>query len=343
VNYYYDIQKRCLEDNSARLNQFGLLAIDSLGADAFERIGVSKEVLTTHGAWAVTNFNTCNPDLNVALLAIKASRPHLAYLPTFKLTQGLAQKAAGRCFVTLGTFDHVLARMSQAEIKMLVSTAIPIIRFYLSDLEPTWISEEASSDWYWWTLQVARLLPTNKTFQLLGEDSVGTVLQQWLLPSMVTAFLSPQFFDGKAKPTLVPCGSTELPFLALSREVAPKLGFIPPTGILLSTIPNTSASNRMSSKNPETALFLDENPTVLEGKLRRSTTGGRPQAEHAIRGGNYMQCAFLRIASIVDAAEDTSEMVDSCRSGMPCSQCKCKAIPRITRKMYDFDASSPKL
>jgi hypothetical protein len=335
MDYHLEIGKRAAQENAPRLRQFGLRSLDSLPPEELRTLGVTTDCLFTYGVTAITSLEAWKASDTATLLAIKASRPHLGYLQVINLTRALTRALGNQLFITLGTFDHLLSQKSRSEIAQLSDRASRIIQRYVDDFDPVWITEDKCSDWYWWCVRVANLIPSSKASQLLGSDAAVSVLHQWLIPSMVTALLSPQFFHNGPKPTLVPCGNTELPFLAISREIAPKLGFVPPIGILLSSIPNTVGSDRMAGKNSATAVFLDDALEVVAQKLKKTATGGRPKAEHAIHGGDYQNCSFLRLASITLNRSEIVSAVDACINGNPCSACKSHIIPRLARAFRD--------
>jgi tryptophanyl-tRNA synthetase len=91
--------------------------------------------------------------------------------------------------------------------------------------------------------------------------------------------------------------------------------------------------DKMSSSKPETAIFLDDDPSEASAKLRKALTGGRDTAEEQRRlGGDPQRCPVFEtmLFHTVEDPAEISRIENECRSGARlCGQCKKEAVSHL--------------
>lgn len=118
---------------------------------------------------------------------------------------------------------------------------------------------------------------TNKyTATVFGEEGLdnsgkafyrsAVQLAQILLPQL------PEF--GGVKHTLIPVGIDQHPYILLARDVAKKMGFMPPSELIFKFQNSlVNPSEKMSGSKPKTAIYLNDTPEVIAKKIQRAYTG----------------------------------------------------------------------
>lgn len=118
----------------------------------------------------------------------------------------------------------------------------------------------------------------NKVFGLDATENPGTLfymgavqMAQILLPQL------PEF--GGPKPTLIPVGIDQHPYITMSRNVARRLGFIPPAELIWKFLIGLKGpSKKMSGSIPDSAIYLTDSPEDIKRKIKSAYSGGSPLA-----------------------------------------------------------------
>ena len=107
-------------------------------------------------------------------------------------------------------------------------------------------------------------------------------------PSFSSTF--PFIFDGKTNvPCLIPCAIDQDPYFRMTRDVAPRLGFLKPALIHSTFFPALQgAKSKMSSSDANSSIFLSDTPNQIKTKINKyAFSGGRENvAEHREKGGD---------------------------------------------------------
>ena len=148
-------------------------------------------------------------------------------------------------------------------------------------------------------IQIQDKLTTNQvqhTFGMNGSDSIGKLafVATQAAPALSSSF--PHLFQEPAQEgncpsrrirCLVPQGIDQDPYFRLTRDVCPKLGFPKPSLIHSSFVPSLKGvSTKMSSTEPEGAIFLTDTPKEIKKKIMRSVSGGLVSKEDQKRIGS---------------------------------------------------------
>jgi len=107
-------------------------------------------------------------------------------------------------------------------------------------------------------------------------------------PSFSSSF--PHIFGARADvPCLIPCAIDQDPYFRMTRDVAPRLGFLKPALIHSKFFPALQgADSKMSASDESTAIFCTDTPKQIKDKVNKyAYSGGQGTVEdHRRLGGN---------------------------------------------------------
>ena len=109
--------------------------------------------------------------------------------------------------------------------------------------------------------------------------------------------LFPQIEEfGGPRPTVVPVGIDQDPYMRLVRDVADKLGFVKPSSTYNKFL-ICLHGGKMSSSLPHSCIFLNDKPEATRNKIMKAFSGGAATLkEHKEKGGNPdidVACQYL--------------------------------------------------
>jgi tryptophanyl-tRNA synthetase len=107
-------------------------------------------------------------------------------------------------------------------------------------------------------------------------------------PSFSSSF--PHIFGSNSNVRcLIPCGIDQDPFFRMTRDVAPRIGFLKPAVVHSKFFPALQGpKSKMSSSTPGSAIFMTDKPDEIKRKVAKyAFSGGRETVEeHRRLGGN---------------------------------------------------------
>jgi len=129
---------------------------------------------------------------------------------------------------------------------------------------------------YRFAMSISRLVTYDMVKAVFGKESLVNIgqifyrgviqLAQILLPQ------TPEF--GGPKPTLIPVGIDQHPYVLLARDVAKKLNMIPPSELVVRFQPSLlDPEQKMSGSKPNTAIYLNDGKEIIQKKINRAYTG----------------------------------------------------------------------
>ncbi|HZW56069.1 MAG TPA: tryptophan--tRNA ligase [Nitrososphaerales archaeon] len=146
----------------------------------------------------------------------------------------------------------------------------------------------------------------------------------------------PSVLKGHNIPCLIPAAIDQDPYWrGIAREVAPKLGFYKPAQMHAKFLPGLGQGGKMSSSQPETAIFTTDSEKVVEKKVMSSFTGGRATVEEQRRlGGQADICPVYHYYYFLFEQNDSevSRIYEDCTSGrLLCGDCKMLLASRAKK------------
>ena len=141
----------------------------------------------------------------------------------------------------------------------------------------------------------------NKAFKIFGFDSTekgenpGTMFYRSAI--QIAQILLPQYPEfGGPKPTIVPVGIDQHPYILLSRDVALKKGFIPPSELVMKFLPSLKGPEKMSASIKGSSIYLTDDLETARKKIEDAYTGGSVSAEfQKEKGGNPDICPVYQL------------------------------------------------
>jgi tryptophanyl-tRNA synthetase len=120
-------------------------------------------------------------------------------------------------------------------------------------------------------------------FGLKDSDNVG----KYFFTSMqaVPAFLL-SAIKGRNVRCLIPYGIDQDDHFKIARDILPKLGYYKPSAIISKLMPSLQGTGKMSSSDPNSAIFLDDDEETVKKKINKyAFSGGRDTKEEQRKYG----------------------------------------------------------
>lgn len=142
-------------------------------------------------------------------------------------------------------------------------------------------------------LKIQKAVTVNMVRGIFGVDdssNIGKVAFPAVqaAPSFSNSF--PHIFGERTDiPCLIPCGIDQDPYFLMTRDVAPRIGYLKPALIHSKFIPSLlGIDEKMSSSIPQSAVFLTDSEKVIKEKIMvHAFSGGRATiAEHRALGAD---------------------------------------------------------
>lgn len=126
-------------------------------------------------------------------------------------------------------------------------------------------------------------------FGFNGTDNIG----KWAYPPLqaVPAFSNsfPEIFGNRNIPCLIPEAIDQDPYFRMTRDVAPRIGYLKPAVLHAKFFPALQGLNtKMSASDANSAIYMDDTPEVIAKKITSYafSGGGRSLKEHREKGAN---------------------------------------------------------
>jgi len=175
------------------------------------------------------------------------------------------------------------------------------------------------------SLEIAKRITFSTAKSVFGFTNSTNVGMIGFPPLQAVPCFLPTIIEGKPTPVLIPAAIDQDPYWRLTRDIAEKIGFYKPAQIHSKFLPSLQTTGKMSSSNPETALFTTDEPKIIEEKVSNAFTGGQPTtALQKKLGGNPGICSvFSYLKFLFDTSRESNQRELKCRSGnLLCGECK---------------------
>lgn len=195
-------------------------------------------------------------------------------------------------------------------------------------------------------IDISRHLTLNKVFKVFGfgenkeDENPGTIFYRGGV--QLAQILLPQYeeFGGK-KPSVVPVGIDQYPYILLARDAALKKGFIPPAATFIRFEEGLDGKGKMSASRPDSAIFLTDTQEDIKRKIRSAYTGGSPSASFQKEYGGVPQiCPIYQLRAYHFANNEKLE--EHCSTGqILCGECKKQATVEVSAYVSEHQAKLP--
>jgi len=219
---------------------------------------------------------------------------------------------------------------------------IPSIIAFGFDPKKTHIYVDSDyKDLYNFATYLSKKVTFNQAKAIFGlEDNIGSLYYRGAV--QLAQILLPQLEEfGGPKPTVVPVGIDQDPYILLARDIAKKIDMIPPAGLYLNFLGGLDGGDKMSKSIPGSALFLTDNEKEVEEKILDAFTGGGGSLkEHQENGGNTDVCVVYAMYKYHFADDNELDKIcGACKNGkICCGDCKKELIGKINLYLKDHQA-----
>ncbi|MBS3090276.1 tryptophan--tRNA ligase [Candidatus Pacearchaeota archaeon] len=258
---------------------------------------------------------------------------HLGHLLPWILTKWLQDKFKAKLYFQMTDDEKFLVsqKLSLEETRNYAyENALDVIALgFKPELTKIIIDTENIKKLYPIALKVAKKLTFSTVKAVFGFDNATNVGMNFFT-SIQSA---PCFIENK--PCLIPLGIDQDPHFRITRDIAPKLGFMKPALLHCKFAPGLGESGKMSASQPETAIFTTDSEKDVEFKIRNAFTGGRETiAKQKQLGGMPEKCTIYHYLLYFFEPDDKAmqEKFHACRMGQTyCGECKVKLAETINK------------
>ncbi len=154
-------------------------------------------------------------------------------------------------------------------------------------------------DMYNLAIHISRNVTNKYVSTVFGEEALNNSGKAFYRSAVQLAqILLPQLAEfGGPKNTLIPVGIDQHPYILIARDVAKKMGFVPPSELVFKF--QNSLLNpfeKMSGSRPNTAIYLNDTPEVIKTKIQKAYTGAVSVLDvHQKLGGIPEACSVFSL------------------------------------------------
>jgi tryptophanyl-tRNA synthetase len=175
------------------------------------------------------------------------------------------------------------------------------------------------------SLEIAKRITFSTAKSIFGFTNSTNIGMIGFPPLQAVPCFLPSIIEGRPTPVLIPAAIDQDPYWRLTRDIAEKIGFYKPAQIHSKFLPSLQTVGKMSSSDPETAIFTTDDLDIIEKKISNTFTGGQPTISLQKKlGGNPGVCSvFSYLKYMFDTPGESNERELRCRSGnLLCGECK---------------------
>jgi tryptophanyl-tRNA synthetase len=201
-------------------------------------------------------------------------------------------------------------------------------------------------DLYNLAIDISKHLTLNKIYKVFGfgenkeDENPGTIFYRGGI--QLAQILLPQYeeFGGK-RPSVVPVGIDQYPYILLARDAALKKGFTPPAATFVRFEEGLDGKGKMSASRPGSAIFLTDNLEDAKRKIKSAYTGGSPSAAFQREHGGVPEiCPIYQLRAYHFPNNDG--LKEQCATGkILCGECKKQATDEVSVYLAEHQAKLP--
>ncbi|KAJ5076939.1 tryptophan--tRNA ligase cytoplasmic [Anaeramoeba ignava] len=222
---------------------------------------------------------------------------HLGHLIPFMMTKWLQDAFGCPCVIQLTDDEKFLwnPKLTLEKVhQFMIENAKDIIACGF-DPEKTFIFSDMNyiGEMYPNICKIRKILTFNQvrsTFGFTKSSNIGQIAFSAVQAAPAFSSSFPKLFADKKKVNcLIPCAVDQDPYFRLTRDIAPKLKEKKPSLMCSKFIPSLLGLNeKMSSSNPNSAIFLTDTPNQIRNKINKYafSGGGDTIEEHRKNGAN---------------------------------------------------------
>jgi len=195
-------------------------------------------------------------------------------------------------------------------------------------------------------LKVAKKINLSTAKAVFGFDNTTNIGSIFYTAMQSAPAFIPSELAGHNVPVLIPCGIDQDPHFRACRDVAQTLGYMKPCQIYCKMFPGLSGSDKMSSSDPLSTIYTNDNEKEVKKKVGKAFTGGCVSVdEQRVKGGNPEVCAVFKYNYYLFEKDDKklNEITTKCRNGeILCGECKVALTEKINVFLKEHQAKREK-
>lgn len=197
-----------------------------------------------------------------------------------------------------------------------------------------YIQSKKEQRYYEFAFEISKKITENEFRAVYGAVDLGKVSANLL---QYADILHPQLLEYEGKmPSITGIGLEQDPHARLTRDVAQRLHYYLeiPSFIYFLHQSGLQKGKKMSSSEPETAIFLDDKPEDIKKKISKTFTGGKDtEEEQREKGGKPEICKVYEIYRFHHPdSKFVKETYKNCKEGkLVCGECKKTCAEFLTK------------
>ncbi|KAK1444979.1 tryptophanyl-tRNA synthetase [Babesia gibsoni] len=274
---------------------------------------------------------------------------HLGHLVPFLFTQWLQEVFQAPVVIMLSDDEKFLFReeLQYEQVRnMAWENAKDIIACgFNPDLTFIYRNTDYISDLYGTSLKMQKKTTFNQVKGIFGfttSTNIGEIAYPAIEGAAAFCQSYPKLFGGRSDMLcLIPQGIDQDPFFRMTRDIAPRMGYLKPISLHSKFIPSLlGVKYKMSSSVEGSAIFVTDTPEMIRKKINKyAFSGGRDTAEeHRRLGANLdVDVSFNYLRYFLDDDERLNDIATKYKSGEMMSSAVKNALVEIVCKiMNDF-------
>lgn len=239
-----------------------------------------------------------------------SNKMHIGHLPALMFTKWLQDKFEVNLYIQVTDDEKFLFKdKDYEEIRGYTKSNIENIAALEFDPDKTFIfkNTEYAGQMYEKAIKIANRITYSQVKSAFGfkdSSNIGSLFY----PAMQ---IVPTMFEDKR--CLIPSAIEQDPYWRIQRDIAPKLGFKKTAAVHSKLIPGLKGPRgKMSSSEPSTTIFLDEDIDKIPKKVNKyAYSGGQPTVEeHREKGGDpEIDTAFQWLYILLEDDDDKIEKI----------------------------------
>lgn len=200
------------------------------------------------------------------------------------------------------------------------------------------------TDIYNVAMDLSKHITLNKALKVFGfdesNDNPGSLFYRSGV--QIAHILLPQYREfGGPKPTLIPVGIDQHPYILLARDVAEKKKLIPPAELTLKFLWGIDGKGKMSASREGSVIFLTDDPNEAARKILKSYTGGSALASFQKEYGGVAEICPVYAIQQYHFGEERN-LYQQCTTGqLLCGECKRYAAENVRKYLEEFQLKLP--
>lgn len=319
-----------ISDYEHVFKEFGLGAFPDSWKGKLKHSFFSRNIIIAHRDFQkiISCIESKKPFINITGIASSGSF-HLGHKADIDLFRFFKEHGA-RNYFCICDLDGYLSRpdskvpsMEKAKEFAIANTA-DVLALGL-DAKDIKVQSRRETRYYEFTLELSKKITKNMFEAVYGHLDLGKVAANLLQYSDILHGQLPEF-EGKM-PSITGIGLDQDPHARLTRDLAKKMSYPMevPSFVYFRHQSGLKEGTKMSSSEPDTAIFLNDFPKDVERKIANAFTGGRNTAEEQRRlGGKPEICNVHELLLFhLDDEKELRRIWNECKKGKwLCRECK---------------------